>query len=306
MMRKLADIDITNNDHINNINENWLDLDTLLKAVALEYLAGHWDSYWFLTSNFVTYHPAEETAGEKYDHSKYKYYFVDQDFDQTWSVGMNEKLEPEIFPTKRYTEFVGKDASYWKSVNRYEDAEPGTRVIIDKLIGCDGLDTCPTKVKFENHLKSIVKYIFNPEDLGRKVNGYKERLDEEMKWDTSLTRLHKGTKGTYHFTYNDFINGIEYGVSSSYGIMDWTKIMADTVCQQFNMVYGSNSEEPVNQNDQSMNDTIANNVLNSNNVNTSPNQDKTMPNSDSAAMSIHNISMTFTIFILFLSFVLYI
>jgi len=247
MMRKLDEADVTNPDDIKNINDNWLDLDTLLKAMALEYLTGHWDSYWFLTSNFVTYHPDEETEGSQHNYSKYKYYFIDQDFDQTWSVGMSDKFDPVVFPTKQYTDFVGRGSSYWKKVNRYEGAEPGTRVIIDKLIGCNGLSTCPTKELFEKHLKSIVKHIFNPVALGRKVEGYRERLDEEMKWDTSLTRLHTGTKGTYHFTYNDFVKGMEYGVSSAYGIMDWTKIISDTVCKQFNMSYDTNpnmSEAP--------------------------------------------------------------
>jgi len=257
MMRKLVDADVTNPDEMKNIDENFLDLDTLLKAIALEYLAGHWDSYWFLTSNFVTYHPAEETEGSLYNYSKYKYYFIDQDFDQTWSVGMNNRLDPVTFPTKQYTEFVGKDADYWKSVNYDEIAEQGTRVIINHLIGCDGLSTCYTKELFEKHLKSIVKYIFNPDALGKRVDGYRERLDEEMKWDTSLTRLHKGTISIYHFTYEDFIRGLETGVTSSYGIMDWTRIISDTVCKQFNMECGSNASPEVNDFTTSSDDVIA-------------------------------------------------
>ncbi|ORX41369.1 hypothetical protein BCR36DRAFT_364434 [Piromyces finnis] len=306
MTRKLVDMDITNEDQIKDFDENWLDLNSLLKAMALEYLAGHWDSYWFLTSNFITYHPAEETIGTQYNYSKYKYYFVDQDFDQTWSVGMSDNFEPETFPTKKYTEFVGKGAEYWKKINLNEEAEPGTRVIIDKLIGCEGLETCPTKELFEKHLKSIVNNIFNPVALGRKVEGYKERLDEEMKWDTSLTRLHKGTEGTYHFTYNDFVEGIEVGVSSSYGIMDWTKVISDTVCKQFNMIcnFYSVSDNQLTTNDQ--NDSTENGTISNNGLTSNPNESNMQnSNSESGTITNNNISTMFVLFTMLLSIILF-
>jgi len=316
MMKKLVDADVSSPDQMKNIDENFLDLNTLLKAMALEYLAGHWDSYWFLTSNFVTYHPDEETEGTQYNYSKYKYYFVDQDFDQTWSIGMNGRLNPETFPTKRYTEFVGKDTSYWHSINPDENAEPGTRVIINKLIGCDGLPSCYTKELFENHLKSIVKYIFNPAALGKKVDSYKERLDEEIKWDTSLTRLHKASSPQYHFTYNDFIRGFESGVSSSYGIMDWTRIICDTVCQQFNMAYETNptfsdssplvykSVEPTAGSiTDDVNEAVSSNEANS--LNSGKDQTP-MANANEESGSVKNgISMALILFAAILSFVLY-
>jgi len=330
MMRKLVAADVSNPDEMKNIDENFLDLDTLLKAIALEYLAGHWDSYWFLTSNFVTYHPAEETEGTLYNYSKYKYYFIDQDFDQTWSVGMNDRLDPVTFPTKQYTEFVNKDADFWKKINYDEIAEPGTRVIINHLIGCDGLSTCYTKDLFEKHLKSIVKYIFNPDAMGEKVNGYKERLDEEMEWDTSLTRLHKGTLGHYHFTYKDFIRGLETGVTSSYGIMDWTRIISDTVCNQFNMACGSNPSSEVNDSindsiDDSINDsttssddvasaeaddfnpvdeTISSNEAISNPLNSGEDEKPMTKVSNSSEAIKNKISLSFILFTIALTFVL--
>jgi len=343
MMKKLVGIDVTNKEHIKNIDENWLDIESLLKAMALEYLAGHWDSYWFLTSNFVTYHTAEETSGTKDNYSKYKYYFIDQDFDQTWSVGMSSGFDPEVFPTKKYTEFVNKDPEFWREVTG-EDYDSGTRVIINKLIGCDGLSTCPTKELFEKHLKSIVKHIFNPVALGRKVDGYKERLDEEVKWDTSLAKIHEGTDKSYNFTYDDFIDGMEVGVSSPYGIMDWTKVIADTVCKQFNMDYDHNPSIPEaphvskpskyptvtaiiattttttttttisqptlidNQNGTPINGTIENNGLDSNSPN--PGVENVIPlqntNSESSSAIITSkISTILTLFTIILSFILY-
>jgi len=233
LMSKIDQTDPTNADAVKDLNDNWIDLNTFFKALALEYLAGHWDSYWFLTTNFAVYGPPGE-----------KYYFIDQDFDQTWSVGMKEDFDPENWPKKPYTEYV-KDASYWKKLNSDLSDEHGTRAIVNKFIGCDGQPSCQTKDVFENHLKSMVQHIFNPVALERKVNGYIERLDEEIKWDYGLERLHVGsyakdaTKSEeyYHFTYNDWVNGFKLGPNSRYGVLEWTKIMADTVCNQFGIKY---------------------------------------------------------------------
>jgi len=245
MTRQVDQVDINDPASVKDLDDNWLDLDTLFRAIALEYLAGHWDSFWFLTSNFVTYHPAEETEGAQFSYTKYKYYFIDQDFDQTWSIG----LKPALLgmEQKPYTEYVNKDVAYWQgTVNSDEidsasgtNKDAGTRILINKFLGCDGQETCDTKKLFESHLQSIVQHIFNPVAIGRKVNGYKERLDEEIKWDTGLARLHTGTVGQYHFTYTDFVNGLDFGVSSTHGILSWTKDICNTVCQQFGIEYDS-------------------------------------------------------------------
>jgi len=287
MFTKIAQVDIKDEKQIKDIDENWLDLDTLFKALALEYLAGHWDSYWFLTSNFVTYHPYEETEGTLYNYSKYKYYFIDQDFDQTWSIGMHQRFDPINFPRKSYTYYVGRNPSFWTDINYEDEADIGSRVIINRFIGCDNLKTCPTKVRFENHLKSIVKYIFNPYAIGKKVYGYKDRLDEEIKWDSSLVHLHKGTERLFDFNYESFVNGIEYGVSSYYGIMDWTKLMAENVCKEFKFKYVTteidNKKKSVNSN--------------------SPNQLSNV-NSRNADINKFKASMTLTIFTIVISIII--
>jgi len=234
LMAKIDQTDPTNADAIKELNDNWLDLNTFLKGLALEYLAGHWDSYWFLTTNYAIYAPPGE-----------KYYFIDQDFDQTWSVGMKEGFDPENWPKKPYTEYV-KDAAYWKNLNNDLSDEHGTRAIVNKFIGCDGKGTCQTKELFENHLKSMVQHIVNPAAITRKVDGYIERLDEEIKWDYGLNRLHTGSNAAdpkevesyYKFTYEeDWKNGFNIGTNSRYGLLEWTKIMTETICNQFGIKY---------------------------------------------------------------------
>ncbi|ORX44741.1 hypothetical protein BCR32DRAFT_288298 [Anaeromyces robustus] len=238
MTQRLETLDVNNEAAVTEFDNNDLDLDTLFRALALEYLAGHWDSYWGLSTNFVTYHPKDVGA------SGYKFYFVDQDFDQTWSVGMYQGLDPQNYPNKSYKTLLFQN---WKQLNGNEfDTE--TRVLVDRLLGCDGQPDCVTKRMFENHLQSIVQHIFNPVAMKRKTDGYKERLMEEMVWDTSLTRLHTGTNQMYHFTMDDFNHGIEsadyLGSKFFYGILDWTTAICNTVCNEFQIDYDKTPYTP--------------------------------------------------------------
>jgi len=237
MTQKLANLDVQDVDAVKDFDDNELDLDTLFRALALEYLAGHWDSYWFLSTNFVVYHP-EDAEG------RYKFYFVDQDFDQTWGVGMYPGLDPQNYPKKTYDNYIGVN---WRQLNQ-NPFDTETRVIVDKLLGCDGQPQCITKQLFEDHLKSIVQHIFNPIAMKRKTDGYKERLFEEMEWDLSITRLYTALNSQYQFTMNDFNYGIESanyeGSKFFFGILDWTEIISDTVSRQFSISYDQSAYTP--------------------------------------------------------------
>jgi hypothetical protein len=246
MITKLNQLNIMDDNEVKNFDENFLELDTLFRALALEYLAGHWDSYWFMTTNFVVYHPPEETQGTQYNYQKYKYYFIDQDFDQTWGSNMKATLDAGNYPKKPYTEYINKGEEFWKALNADEGSlEPGTRVILNKFLGCDGQPTCSTKTYFENHLKDIVQHIFNPVSMKMKTDGYKARLADEVSWDTQITRLHTNPKSIYHFTYDDFERGIEGPTGMfPYGILDWTSQICETVCQQFGISYDQTAYTP--------------------------------------------------------------
>ncbi|OUM60434.1 hypothetical protein PIROE2DRAFT_13782 [Piromyces sp. E2] len=246
MINKVAELNIMDDNAVKNLDENWLELDTLYRALALEYLAGHWDSYWFMTTNFVVFHPAEETEGEKYSHTKYKYYFIDQDFDQTWGSNMKATLDAGNYPNKPYYEYVNQSSEFWKALNADEgELEPGTRILLNKFLGCDGQQSCSTKTYFENHLKDIVQHIFNPVAMKMKTDGYKERLSEEVQWDTTISRLHVNPNSIYHFTYDDFVNGIDGPTGMfPYGILDWTEKICNTVCNQFGITYDKTPYTP--------------------------------------------------------------
>ncbi|OUM60436.1 hypothetical protein PIROE2DRAFT_67610 [Piromyces sp. E2] len=84
--------------------------------------------------------------------------------------------------------------------------------------------------------------------MKRKTDGYKDRLTEEMQWDLGITRLYTALNSQYQFTMDDFNYGIESanyeGSKFFFGILDWTTLICDTVCKQFNIQYDKTAYTP--------------------------------------------------------------
>lgn len=226
LIQAMNNVDPNNESAIKEFSEKWFDLDVFLKALAVEYLAGHWDSYWYYTTNFVMYdYPDESTS------STTKYYFVDQDFDLTWGCGLSDTMN-------RY----GKDfpkQSYKNDVNRTWNigSEDGPhRYAVDKF-----LTGSVTKDMFEKYLIAIVKHIFNPVAMRAKVEAYKERIRPELVWEYSIPKQYNSLNSKkYSFNIEDFDTGIEEGGRRhAWGIMDWTQMRADAVAQEFQFQYDS-------------------------------------------------------------------
>jgi len=199
---------------IKEFSDKWLDLDTFFKALCLEYLCGHWDSYWEYSgtvevpikrkrqdeddtenettrvkkvvvkkptsteakkpvttnqvntpkkevevrtvnkpTNYVLYQDPRNSSEDTF-----KFYFIDQDFDQTFGVGKN---------------VCGPNCSFKQLISEH-------RVRAAKLFLQEGT---LTRKMFENHLKSIVQHAFNPVALGRRIEEYERRYAPEIEWD---------------------------------------------------------------------------------------------------------------------------
>jgi len=210
---------------LENFSKNWFDLDIFFKALAVEYLAGHWDSYWYYTTNFMMYDDPRESSS-----SNIKYYFVDQDFDLTWGCGLSDSINRfgKEFPSHSYKEDVNRK---W-SVGSNDGPD---RYAVDKFLS----DGTLTKGMFEAYLVSIVKHIFNPVAMRAKVDAYAERIRPELMWEYSIPKQFSSLNSKkYDFTIEDFDTGLEKGGRRhAWGIMDWTQMRADAVAQEFGFEY---------------------------------------------------------------------
>jgi len=226
LIEAMNKVDPNNKDDLKNFSEKWFDLDIFFKALAMEYLAGHWDSYWYYTTNFAMYDDPKESS-----ESNVKYYFIDQDFDLTWGLGLSDTVNRfgKEFPAQSYKNDVHR---VW-NVGSNDGPD---RYAVDKFLD----DNTLTKGMFEAYLVSIVKHIFNPVAMRAKVTAYAERIRPELLWEYNEVQKQFSSSNIkkYNFNIEDFDVNIEKGGKYHYwGIMDWTEMRANAVAQEFNFKY---------------------------------------------------------------------
>ncbi|KAI7818706.1 coth protein-domain-containing protein [Gamsiella multidivaricata] len=163
-----------------------LDLDGFLKAMAMEYLTGSWDSYWISGSNYQIYN--DPVTG--------KWTWLPTDFDDTFG-----------------TSFDGKIESYRKipKVNDKGFESP----LAQKLI----METPEINARFEQILKDTVSYVFNPDALTPRLDAYAKMIKEDVAWDRIQPRLSKGK--SEKFTVQDLSMGLTDGTKGNWGLKKW-------------------------------------------------------------------------------------
>jgi len=226
-------VDVKNEASVKKFSKEWFDLDVFFRALALEYLTGNWDSYWMLTTNFVMYDDPEESTK-----NTFKYYFIDQDFDQTFGIGLSHKINTwgKEFPSQSYKTLVNFSWSVAGS----------NRAAIDIF-----LKGGVTTKMFENHLIDIVKHVFNPVALGRRLEEYVRRYKEEVTWDYGINRIHpaytiNNTHTIYSWTMDDFNKNLEStGCESvSWGLKQWIEMRAKAVAKEFKFEWDQTPIDP--------------------------------------------------------------
>jgi len=216
-------LDVKDKAAVQKFSHEWFDLDIYLKAMAMEYLSGHWDSYWMLTTNYVMYDAPEESTN-----TTFKYYFIDQDFDLTFGVSLSNtyNLWGDDFPLQSYKTLVNRtwNVSNWVKPNREA---------IDIFLR-GGVTT----EMFEGHLINIVKHVFNPVALGRRIDEYVRRYSPEIEWDYTIDRLHIGSnplKPRYVWTIDDYYENLDDTPKKTtrWGLRKFIEMRAKAVADEF-------------------------------------------------------------------------
>jgi len=248
LIEAMHDLDVHDQAEVQKFSKEWFDLDVFLRALALEYLTGDWDSYWMLTSNFVMYDdPLESTK-----HTT-KFYFIDQDFDLTFGIGLDNKVNTvgREFPEQSYKTLVDRE---WNIDNN----DGPNREAVDLFLR-GGVTT----EMFENHLIDIVKHAFNPVACGRRLDEYVRRYADEIDWDYHIDRLHIADptvtlKRRYVWTVSDFYENMDDTPKEStpWGLKEWIKLRATAVADEFGFEWDSVPLDPVLPIIQTNNDTF--------------------------------------------------
>ncbi|KAK9694075.1 hypothetical protein K7432_013583 [Basidiobolus ranarum] len=138
---------------LKKLSEVW-DYSHFLRAMALEFLAGSWDTFWWAGSNYYLYKPPGKP-----------WVYIPTDFDFTFG-----------------SDYPNLD------MGTYQEFSQGTsRPPIDKLLAVPKI-----KKDFEEMLKNMTNHGFNSDVLNPRIDGYLDMLKDELSWDRELTRLAVG------------------------------------------------------------------------------------------------------------------
>jgi len=236
LCKQFESLNVNNASQLKTFEQKWFDIDTFFKAIAMQYLTGHWDSYWLYSTNFALYdNPTESTS------STYKFYFICQDWDGTFGLNLG-------MPYMRYDDFINH--TYEDFVNipwGLDEYDAPNRYAIDKL-----LSNATLKARFETILKNIVLKIFNPISISKRLDALVERHRDEVAWNFETINKHplrKGSGTQLNWSMEDFETNINtasrYG--ASYGIKEYVYRRAKVIKEQFGLnldlgteTYGSN------------------------------------------------------------------
>lgn len=141
--------------------ESRLDVNGFLRNMAMEYLAGSWDAYWWSGSNYFIYFNPTLGSGPN---PAGKWQWISTDFDGTFGDGD---------PTDTLTTYQD-----------YADFSDHDHPMISKLI----LRSPDLNKRFEQTLRDIVSYAFKPEALFPRIEAYEKMLTKDVAWDYAIDR----------------------------------------------------------------------------------------------------------------------
>ncbi|KAG0044145.1 hypothetical protein BGZ83_010629 [Gryganskiella cystojenkinii] len=201
-MKDLKDWDPTDTDGIAYWNER-LDLDGFLRSMALEYLTGAYDNFWWNAHNYYMYYNPQRKVWQ----------YIPIDFDHTFGTGNS----------------LDVDEPYKEFAQTCEGPNPKSTPLVSKLI-CKNKDI---NKKFETILLTITNDVFNNAAMEERVRAYETQMEQEVAWDLSIDRstlpgsdlkwdignFHKSIWGRYKTVHK--------------GVMPWVEYRGKSVARQF-------------------------------------------------------------------------
>ncbi|ORX77251.1 hypothetical protein BCR32DRAFT_208105 [Anaeromyces robustus] len=229
----IENLDPMDENAVAEFEDKWFDIDTFHKSMAMEYLTGDWDGYWYATSNFAVYDdPTQSTE------NTFKHYFISQDHDETFGVGLVPPFNTvgDDFTKLSYTTMLNKE---WN----VDALDPGHRVLVDKFIsGSPALQQ-----RFQDTLIAIVETIFNPVAVREVVESYRIRFTPEMEWDYSFERPYDAGKrpGVPIYELKHFLENFENGVGGlHWGLYTWVQERAEAIKNEFCITWFGDENPP--------------------------------------------------------------
>lgn len=156
-MKDLQDWNSASTGGVDHLSQHF-DLQGFLRSMAVEYLTGAWDLFWWRANNYFMYFNPQLKVWQ----------FIPTDFDHTFSDGHRPGVKTTY-----------KD---------YGQTLPGGGKPDFPLVNKVIYENKDTNREFENILLTITKGVFNNGVLDARINAYVTQLEQDVAWDYSIDR----------------------------------------------------------------------------------------------------------------------
>ncbi|KAF7726932.1 hypothetical protein EC973_008227 [Apophysomyces ossiformis] len=172
-----------------------MDPDHLMIHMALNFLSGSWDGFWYQSSNYYL----NQDLGSK------KWTLISYDFDEVFGVGALEGMV-----TTPYTNY----------------SRPGSqRPLIDVILKSEAY-----RPRFETILKTMVKRFFKPSVMVPRIEAWHQMLREDVIWDLSIPSKSPGMNTTW--TLWNFDHNMKETDGLVIGLAQWIELRSTSLQQQ--------------------------------------------------------------------------
>ncbi|KAF9103713.1 hypothetical protein BGX27_010406, partial [Mortierella sp. AM989] len=187
--------------------KNRLDLEGFLRNMALEFLGGSWDGYWWVGSNYFLYFNPTLADSTSVDEGKWQW--IPTDFDSTFGNGRPTDVQTT------YQEYAPRLVKH-------------DHPLVTKLI----LENNDINTRFEQMLLEIVRGVFNPAAIFPRIDMYEKMIAMDVEWDRSIDRSQVEGKDL-QYTIKDFHDSIVTEVTGvNIGIKPWIEQRAKNIPNQ--------------------------------------------------------------------------
>ncbi|KAF7726934.1 hypothetical protein EC973_008229 [Apophysomyces ossiformis] len=186
--------DVQNTGNISSL----IDPTHTLLHVAMNFLSGSWDGFWYQGSNYYLTKDLQTN----------KWTLVTYDFDE--ALG---NYAPEGLATVSYQDYVPKGAK---------------RPLVDVL-----LQSPYYRAQFEEILKTLIKRFFKPSVINPRLAAWTEMLKDDIAWTRSIPPKSPGEK--MEWTLQDFLKNMNTTVQNGMGLAEWVKLRSESAAKQLNI-----------------------------------------------------------------------
>lgn len=172
----------------------FIDVDSYLRQLALEWITGNWDAVQYSGNNFALYRDPETD----------QYIMIPMDFDYTFGNGLEEDQKQLL--TGEWTDFTAnrKIHSYLWEAMKLE----------------------PVLVKqYQAIVREMDERLTNPDVLFPRIDALAYMIQRDVVWDRTLERMTAGT--TRPWTGEDFLDAFDSGTGEQdelFGLKEWIEL----------------------------------------------------------------------------------